>query len=91
LRNVTVLTTRDGRWWLIYIPELGCISAARSRAEVRASARDLAAVWLNVPANTINVGRIRYLQVHAVLLVDRFRRDLASPPRLQHPEIGAGL
>ncbi|NQX29859.1 type II toxin-antitoxin system HicB family antitoxin [Microbacteriaceae bacterium VKM Ac-2854] len=71
MRNVTVLTTRDGLVWLICIPELGCVSAARSRTEVRESARELAAVWLNVPPHLINVGRIRYLAIPAVQLVDR--------------------
>lgn len=80
MRNITVLTARDGHAWLMYLPELDCVSAARSRAEVRSSARELAAVWLDVPTNTINIGRVRYLGIHAVQLVDHFHCGVRSHP-----------
>lgn len=69
MRNVTVSTTFDGRFWILLVHELGVISQSLRREDVRSTARELTAAWLDVPLHTIHVGRVRYKRVHWSALV----------------------
>ncbi|MDR1151260.1 MAG: hypothetical protein LBK72_02070 [Bifidobacteriaceae bacterium] len=54
-RRFDVVVRRDGRWWVFEIPELGTGGQARDLAEVEYEARGVAAMWLDVPPQTVGV------------------------------------
>ncbi|NQX15712.1 hypothetical protein [Rathayibacter sp. VKM Ac-2857] len=55
-RHVLAATAeRDGRWWLITIPELDTVGQARTVDQVDAVAREVAALFLNVPEEDVSV------------------------------------
>lgn len=51
--NVTV--TREGRWWMVHIPDLDGLTQARNLAEAPLMAREYIAVTLNVPIEEVDV------------------------------------
>ena len=74
MRNFTVTTTFDGRWWLFLIEELGILGQMPHRQDVYAEARLLAAVWLDVQPNAVRIGRVRYTRMHWSRLLPREQR-----------------
>lgn len=65
--------SRDGRFWLVHIPEIGQYTQGRNLAEVEPMARDLIALWLEIPADTVHV------EVHVELPKDvRHHLELAA-------------
>jgi predicted RNase H-like HicB family nuclease len=52
------VVTRDGKWWMIEVPELEVITQALSENEVKYMATDLIAVWLDVEPHTFSVNLI---------------------------------
>jgi len=46
---------RDGRWWLVTLPDLGTAGQARSVREIPSVAREVAALWLDVPESDVEV------------------------------------
>src|SRR5690242_16479877 len=54
-RIYMVTVTREGKWWMVHIPELDGLTQARNLGEVEAQARDYIAVWLDVPADSFAV------------------------------------
>ncbi|MCA2303176.1 hypothetical protein JF770_06355 [Mycobacterium intracellulare] len=53
--NYTV--TRDGRWWMIHVPEIDQLTQARHEGEIELMARELIAVSTNTPIADIEVRR----------------------------------
>lgn len=58
--NYTAIAQRDGKYWFIRIPELGTNpdglpTQARNLTEVEPMARDLIAVYLDVPADSFDI------------------------------------
>jgi len=51
--NVSV--TREGRWWMVRVPEIDQVTQARRLSEVTKAARELIAVTLDVPMSTVSV------------------------------------
>lgn len=47
--------SRDGKFWLVYIPEIDKYTQARNLGEVESMARDLIALWLEVEPATIAI------------------------------------
>ena len=47
--------SRDGRYWLVYVPEIDKYTQARNLGEVESMARDLIATWLDVGPDTFVV------------------------------------
>jgi hypothetical protein len=47
--------TRDGRWWMVHIPELDGLTQARYRGEVEQMARECIAVSTGTPVEDITV------------------------------------
>lgn len=45
----------EGRWWVFEIPELGTGGKARTLKDVNQEAQCVAAMWLNVAAETVAV------------------------------------
>lgn len=47
--------TRDGRWWMIEVPEIDGLTQARRYSEVEHMARDLIAVTLDIKYSEVQV------------------------------------
>lgn len=56
---------RDGKWWMIQIPEIDGLTQARRIADVEQAARELVAVTLDVRLSEVAVN-IRYQDVAGV-------------------------
>ncbi|NQX11791.1 antitoxin HicB [Microbacteriaceae bacterium VKM Ac-2855] len=54
-RKLAATAERDGRWWLVRIPELDTVGQARTVAETQAVAAEIAALYLNVPEESLEV------------------------------------
>jgi predicted RNase H-like HicB family nuclease len=52
------VVTRDGKWWMIEVPELGVITQALSENEVEYMVTDLIVAWLDVEPDTFSVNLI---------------------------------
>jgi hypothetical protein len=50
-----VVVTRDGRWWMISVPEVDGLTQARRLADVEQMARELIAVTLDVRLSEVAV------------------------------------
>jgi DNA-directed RNA polymerase specialized sigma24 family protein len=70
--------SRDGKYWLVYVPDIDKYTQARNLAEVESQARDLISLWLEVPSNTVDIHQVIELpvDVHDHLeLAQRFRDE----------------
>ena len=47
--------SRDGRFWLVHIREIDQYTQGRNLAEVEPMARDLLALWLEIPEDSFHV------------------------------------
>ncbi len=65
---------RDGRFWVIEVPETGQTTQARTTADAEAMARDLISVMLDVPPNTYAVSMHCVLPAGVVEHLDRAER-----------------
>lgn len=54
-RLVHVEIERDGDWWLVRIPELDTVGQARNREDVEQVAAEIAGLWLDMPAEAVDV------------------------------------
>jgi hypothetical protein len=50
---------RENRWWMIRIPEIDGITQARNKAEVELMAKDLVAISLDIPVDSVSVELLR--------------------------------
>lgn len=57
--------SRDGKWWMIHLPEIDGLTQARRIADVEQAARELVAVTLDVKLSEVTVD-IRYEDVAGV-------------------------
>ncbi|MGH3867866.1 MAG: hypothetical protein ACRDQ4_17425 [Pseudonocardiaceae bacterium] len=51
----TVQVFRDGGFWILEVPELCAVGQARTLASAGGTARELVALWLDVPADQVQV------------------------------------
>ncbi|MEL4211911.1 hypothetical protein [Corynebacterium bovis] len=51
--NATV--ERDGRWWIIRVPEYDILGQAAHISEAKAVAREITALWLDIDESSIQV------------------------------------
>jgi len=51
----TAIVRRDGRWWLVYVPQLDTTGQARSLAEVTSVAQEVIGLYLNVDPDFVKV------------------------------------
>ena len=58
--NITATLSRDGRFWLVHVPEIDKYTQGRSVKEAREMAVDLAALWLDIPIESVNLGEVRF-------------------------------
>lgn len=55
MKNFEAVVTREGRWWMIEIPELDGLTQARRLDEVERAAREYIAVTTDVPLSQVAV------------------------------------
>ena len=65
--------TRDGRWWMVRIPEIGGQTQARRLSEAKPMASSLIAVTLNIPADSFDVD-VEVEKVGTVQVAERAAR-----------------
>jgi hypothetical protein len=79
MKSYEVVVTREGRWWMIGIPELDGLTQARRLDEVEKMAREYIAVTLDVPLSQVEVS-ISAVEVagedvlETMVLVDELRK-----------------
>ncbi|MFP3467121.1 hypothetical protein [Leifsonia sp. SIMBA_070] len=54
-RTFDAVASREGRWWLVRVPELHAVTQARSIREIAIMARDLVAALLDVEVEEVTV------------------------------------
>lgn len=69
MNTFDVTVTRDGKWWMVEIPELDGFTQARRLDEVEQMAREYIAVTLDVPLSKVDVD-VKHVEVEG--------RDLAA-------------
>ncbi len=57
MATISARASRDGRFWLVYVPEIGKYTQGRNLSEAREMARDLAATVLEIPANDVELAQ----------------------------------
>lgn len=66
MTRYTARVTRDGRWWMVSVPELDILTQARRISEIEKMAQELIAVTLDMPLSEVEVdlevGRIGEVQ-----------------------------
>lgn len=55
MHEYTVRVTRDGKWWMVAIPEIDGLTQARDQREVEVMARDYIVAVLEVPADSFAI------------------------------------
>ncbi|MBA0046300.1 hypothetical protein [Mycobacteroides sp. LB1] len=55
MHTYDIQVTRDGKWWMIHVPEIDQLTQARSQGEVEEMARGLIAVHQDVPIDEVAV------------------------------------
>ncbi|GAB2606359.1 hypothetical protein [Kribbella endophytica] len=55
MKNYDAVVTRDGRWWMIEIPEMDGLTQARRLDDVEKMAREYIAVTLDIPMSQVDV------------------------------------
>lgn len=73
----TARVTRDGKWWMIHLPEIDGLTQARRVGEVEQMARELIAVTTGEPIADISVA-IQHTAIAGIQvgeLVSRINRD----------------
>jgi hypothetical protein len=80
----TASITRDGHWWMIHVPEVDGLTQARHLADAEGMARELVAVTLDVPADTVTISTHIVVQGEDVdAAVAEVRQLRAEAERLQ--------
>jgi predicted XRE-type DNA-binding protein/predicted RNase H-like HicB family nuclease len=51
----TATVRRDGRWWLIHIPQLHTMGQARTLAQAADAAQEVIGLYLNIDPDTVSV------------------------------------
>lgn len=54
-RTYEAMARKDGRWWLVRVPELDTVGQARRVTDLEDVAREVIGLWLGVDARTIDV------------------------------------
>ena len=56
--TINPIVTHGEQYWIVYVPEIGQYTQAKSMDDVAEQARDLAAVWLDIPMDDVEVGEV---------------------------------
>lgn len=55
MKNYDVTISREGKWWMVAIPEIDGLTQARSVQEAHEMARDYIAITLNIPKDSFGI------------------------------------
>lgn len=58
MHTINPIVTHGEQYWIVYVPEIGQYTQAKSMDDVAEQARDLAAVWLDIPMDDVEVGEV---------------------------------
>lgn len=58
MHTINPIVTHREQYWIVYVPEIGQYTQAKSMDDVAEQARDLAAVWLDIPMDDVEVGEV---------------------------------
>lgn len=53
--KITATIRRDGRFWLVHVPEIDQYTQGRNLKEAAEMARDLTATWLDIPLDQVDL------------------------------------
>ncbi|CAM3284687.1 HicB-like antitoxin of toxin-antitoxin system domain-containing protein [Williamsia muralis] len=82
-QQITAQLTRDGRFWLVHVPEIDQYTQARSVREAPDMARDLTAVWLDIPIENVEFTGL------TIELPDDVRTDIEHAAELREAAVKA--
>ena len=54
-KNYAVSVTREGKWWMVHVPDIDGLTQARRLDETAAMATSLIAVTLGIPAAAVHI------------------------------------
>jgi len=74
MSDYTATITREGKWWMVHIPELDGVTQARRLSEAGRMAQEYVAVTLNVPIESVTVN----VEVESVGPVKNIRARVSS-------------
>lgn len=77
------IASREGGWWIVRIPALDRITQSRRLDRVEATARDLIALWLDVPSDSFDVEVETELGSELDARVERVKSLRAEADRVQ--------
>lgn len=72
IRRFTAEAYKEGKWWMISIPEINGLTQAKSVATVPDMATDLVAISLDIPADQIDVSVTYRLEGEAAQARDKW-------------------
>lgn len=55
MTNYTAIVTREGKWWMVRVPEISGLTQARRLSEAGLMARELIAVTRDIPLDEVDV------------------------------------
>ena len=55
MKTYTAVVERDGKWWMVSIPEIDGLTQARTLTDARKMASSLIAITLDIPVDAFNV------------------------------------
>lgn len=71
------LVTREDRWWMVHVPEIGGLTQARRLSEAKPMARSLVAITLDIPPDSFEVD-VEVEKVGTVKVAERTARLRAT-------------
>lgn len=89
MHTYTVQVFRDNGFWILEVPELRAVGQARTLSKAHDTARELVALWLDVPLDQVQVG-LDYGRIdpEAVELAARARSEQAQAEALSRGAAG---
>ena len=75
MKTYEVTINREGKWWMVSIPELDGITQARSVKEARDMAKDYIAITLDVPADSFDI-HVKAERIGKIEHVTQFLEDI---------------
>ena len=58
MQTITPAATRGEKYWLVYVPEIEQYTQAKKLADIEEQARDLTALWLDIPLEDVAVDTV---------------------------------
>lgn len=58
--KISAKLSRDGKFWLVYVPEIDKYTQGRSVPDAKEMARDLAATWFDIAIDEVELDRVEF-------------------------------